>query len=267
MTRRSAGALPILMYHHVSRAPGLVTISPETFRAHIAALAAAGWRSVGLDEVERFLAGERLPARSCVISFDDGYLDNWLHAHPILAGYGMKAVLFVVTGWIGDGPPRTAEAMTPDHRECKRRIASGDADSVIVRWSEVDAMRAAGTFEFHSHTHSHVRFDQTISDRDARRQALATDLAASRDTLQQRLGIASRHLCWPQGYYDDDYMAVARATGFDHLYTTENRINTADASPLTIGRFVTKERDGRWLASRTDIYSRPWLGRLYRKLQ
>lgn len=260
-------ALPVMMYHHVSPAPGLVTVSPAAFRAQIGALAKAGWRGAGLAEVERFLRGEPLPDKTCVITFDDGYLDNFLHAHPVLAEFGMTAVLFVVTGWLGDGAARGAGAPIPDHNECKRRIAAGDADSVMLRWSEVEAMRAAGTFEFHSHTHTHTRWDRKISDPAARRAALAEDLGHSRQTLAERLGQCSRHLCWPQGYYDQDYLRVAGDAGFDHLYTTEVRVNTPATSSRRIGRFVTKEKPGEWLVSRTRLYSRPWLGALYSKFR
>jgi peptidoglycan/xylan/chitin deacetylase (PgdA/CDA1 family) len=258
----AAKALPILMYHHISAAPGLVTIAPATFRAHIQALAQAGWRSAGLAEVERFLRGEALPAKTCIITFDDGYLDNFIEAHPVLAEFGMTAVLYIVTGWLGDGPVRR-EADLPDHRECMRRVRAGEPDSVMLRWSEVEAMRAAGTFEFHSHTHTHTRWDKTIVEISARRGALGEDLQRSRTTLAARLGTVSRHLCWPQGYYDADYVAVAKEVGFDHLYTTEIRVNRPATPSTRIGRFVTKERDGDWIVSRTGLYARPWLGGLY----
>lgn len=257
------GALPILMYHHVSPTPGLVTVSPAAFAAQMRALAAAGWRTAGLAEVEAFLAGTPLPARTCVVTFDDGYLDNYVHAHPVLAELGMQAVLFLVTGWLGDGAARGQAEAAFSHSECKRRIAAGDTDSVMLRWSEVEAMAQAGTFEFHSHTHRHTRFDRQIADVAARGEALAADLQASRVALQARLGAASRHLCWPQGYYDEQYVAVARAAGFDHLYTTETRINRPGSDAARIGRFVTKEKPGDWLLARTRLYSRPWLGGLY----
>ncbi|HCX34758.1 MAG TPA: hypothetical protein DHV08_15225 [Rhodocyclaceae bacterium] len=259
----TARALPVLMYHHVSPSPGLVTLGPGVFRAQIAALAGAGWRSAGLGEVERFFAGEPLPARSCVISFDDGYLDNWVHAHPVLAEFGMKAVLFVVTGWLGEGPARTGVTALSGHRECMQRIQAGRHDEVMLRWSEVEAMCAAGTFEFHSHTHSHVRWDRTIADSATRRAALAEDLSLSRQILASRLGVASRHLCWPQGHYDADHVRVARTVGFDHLYTTERRVNLPSSDPARIGRLATKDRPADWLVSRTRIYGHPLLGRLY----
>jgi len=262
-----AKALPVLMYHHISPNPGLVTISPAIFRAHVAALAEAGWRSAGLAEVERFHAGEALPAKTCVITFDDGYLDNWVYAHPVLAEFRMKAVLFIVTGLLGDGARRDGPQPTPDHSECKRRIAADDADSVMLRWSELEAMATAGSFEFHSHTHTHTRWDSQATDLSVRDARLAEDLARSRATLTARLGACSRHLCWPQGYYDPSYIRVAEAAGFDFLYTTEKRINTPTTSTRHIGRIVTKERPGSWLLSRLGIYSRPWLGGLYIKLR
>lgn len=258
-----ARALPILMYHHVSSAPGLVTISPATFRAQIASLAREGWRTVGLDGVERFLKGEPLPAKTFVITFDDGYLDNFVHAHPILKEFDMTGVLFLVTGWLGDGPVRAGDVPTPNHNECKRRIAAGDPDGVMVRWSEVEAMAAAGTFEFHSHTHSHVRWDQTVADPVRRGEMLAADLADSRETLSTRLGQASAHLCWPQGYYDGQYVSVARERGFSHLYTIRRSINTPRSSAAAIGRLSVKDRADDWLSRRMNLYASPLLGRAY----
>lgn len=267
MSMKAAKALPILMYHHVSPAPGLVTVSPAVFRGHMAALAAAGWRTVGLDEVERFYRGEEVPERTCVITFDDGYLDNFIYAYPILRELGMKAVLFIVTGWLGDGGIRDGSRLCLDHSECKRLISAGDADTVMLRWSEVEAMQHAGVFEFHSHTHTHVRWDQQIEDREARRRCLNDDLAHSRTMLAARLGSHSPHLCWPQGYFDDEYVQVARSAGFNFLYTTNKSVNTPTSSSLSIGRIVTKERSGQWATQRVALYARPWLGGLYTFLQ
>lgn len=262
-----AVALPILMYHHVSPNPGLVTVSPAAFRSQMAALAAAGWRTAGLAEAERFLRGECVPAKTCIVTFDDGYVDNMAHAAPVLAELGQRAVIFTVTGWMGDGPPRGGLPETPDHRECKRRIAAGDADSVILRWSEAERLQAAGVFEFHSHTHTHTRWDKVVTDLAARAAALADDLGRSKHALAERLGVASRHLCWPQGYFDDLYVATAAEVGFDHLYTTEVRINRPATPASRIGRFVTKDRPGAWLLRRTRLYASPLLGGLYCRLQ
>ena len=173
------------MYHHVSPAPGLVTVSPATFRAQMSWLARHGYRSVGADDLAAFLEGQALPAKSVMITFDDGYLDNWVHAHPVLAELGLSATLFVVTGWLGDGPvrpyagQRETPPACPDHRTCMERIRADAADEVMLRWSEVEAMRAAGTFEFHSHTHTHTRWDKQVADPAERDRRLGADLLLS----------------------------------------------------------------------------------------
>lgn len=260
-------ALPVLMYHHVTPAPGLVTVAPQTFREHMAALARGGWQTLGSAAVARFFAGESLPEKSVVISFDDGYLDNFIHAHPILQEYGLHGVLFLATAWMGEGKPRDDRVECPNHGRCKQLIAAGQADEVALRWSEVETMATAGTFEFHSHTHTHTRWDKQGLSSQACTDAMEEDIRRSRESLVQHLGHCSSHLCWPQGFYTEDYIAAAQRQGFEYLYTTEKRTNLPQGNPLKIGRVVTKERPGPWLTRRLRIYSSPCLSSIYALLR
>jgi peptidoglycan/xylan/chitin deacetylase (PgdA/CDA1 family) len=262
-----ARALPILMYHHVSPKPGLVTVSPATFRAQLEWLKTHGWRTVGCDELCRFLDGESLPARSVLLTFDDGYLDNWVHAHPALVAFGLKAIVFLITGWIGDGSLRGADADCPDHKTCMAAVRAGEQQRVMMNWPEVQAMRAAGTGEFHSHTHSHTRWDKQLPAGSERLAALANDLAQSQRTLTERLGAPSRHLCWPQGYHEPDYFDVAKAAGFDTLYTTEKRVVTPRSDRRRLGRIVVKDRADAWFGRRLKLFASPLLGRAYSALR
>jgi peptidoglycan/xylan/chitin deacetylase (PgdA/CDA1 family) len=190
----------------------------------------------------------------------------------VLRDFGQCATIFLVTGWVGDGLPRVG-LDTPGgppilgHGETMRAAREGRHDEAFLRWSEVEEMQAAGTFEFHSHTHTHTRWDQIEPINQLRRERLAADLAASRSELQSRLGAASPHLCWPQGYFDADYQDVASAAGFTHLFTT--RPGTVDAAThsIDIPRIVVKDRPGKWLGGRLGIYSRPILARLYTALK
>jgi peptidoglycan/xylan/chitin deacetylase (PgdA/CDA1 family) len=266
-------AVPILMYHHVSPSPGLVTVSPETFRAHMGWLASHGYNAIGAAELESFLSGGIVPEKSVMLTFDDGYLDNWVYAHPILREFGLRAVLFLISGWLGDGLARShagqgeAVPSCPDHRTCMTKVKEGHHDEVMLRWSEVEAMRGAGTFEFHSHTHTHTRWDKQCSDPSEKSARLAADLRTSSATLASRLGRTSTHLCWPQGYYDQDYLRVAAETGFDFLYTVEKGTVTAHSDPRRLPRIVVKDRPGLWFSSRLAIYRRPSLAGLYGMLR
>jgi len=267
---KSARSVPVLMYHHVSPSPGLVTLTPGHFAEQMAALSSAGYRTLNAKQFGAYLAGAPVPDKSVVLTFDDGYLDNWVCAHPILEKYALTALMFVVTDWIKDGPRRphagegaTRLPATPEHNACKRLIADGHADDVIVRWSEVEAMVKAGTFEIHSHTHSHNRWDKICANEADKRKALAKDIATAQSILESRLGKLSDHLCWPQGYFDDDYLAVAKNAGYRHLYTTVPGANLPGDDPGHIHRIVVKDKGARWLLTRLWLYRHPTLARWY----
>lgn len=268
---KNAPNVPVLMYHHITPAGGMIAATPQVFEAQIAALARAGYQSLSAAQFAAYLAGAQVPEKSVLITFDDGYLNNWVHAHPILRRHGMRAVLFLITGLIGDGPARPCAGQGPplpadvDHEASKRLIAEGRADEVMLRWSEVQAMVEAGTFEFHSHTHTHTRWDKVCgADVAAKRRHIARELADSRASLIERLGGVSDHLCWPQGYFDADYVQAAREAGFRHLYTTDPLgQNRPGSDPAHIYRFAVRNRAGGWLNRRIWQSRDPLVGPLY----
>jgi peptidoglycan/xylan/chitin deacetylase (PgdA/CDA1 family) len=267
---KPAHNVPVLMYHHITPAGGMIAATPAHFESQIARLADAGYVSLSAERFAAHLAGDAAPEKSVLITFDDGYLDNWVHAHPILQRYGMHAVMFVVTGWVGDGPPRPHAGQggtpaAPDHAACKDAIAQGRTDAVMARWSEIESMQAAGTFEFHSHTHTHTRWDKACAGDAGRKRAhIAEELETSRAALATRLGAASPHLCWPQGYFDADYLQAGRAAGFRYFYTTDALgQNTVGGDPEHIYRFAVRDQPGRWLARRLWLGGHPVWGPRY----
>ncbi len=267
-----AHTVPVLMYHHVSPSPGPITTSVANFEDHLSWLAANGYRSITTDELAAHLKGEPVLHKSVLITFDDGYLDNWVYAYPLLKKYGYTAAIFLVTSWVNDGPARPNMGQadlppTPDHHECERRIHAGDSDSVILRWSEIKAMQVGGVVEFHSHTHTHTRWDQ--SERAAEKNALiAEELALSRNALQENLGSVSEHLCWPQGYFDPDYVRIAQEAGFRYLYTTEPfGQNCAEADPTHIYRFAVRNTTGASVGRRIQVAAHTVAGPVFNRFK
>lgn len=253
----NARSLPVLMYHHVSNKPGLVTLSPHTFRAQMRWLAGSGWKTVTAAEVELFYLGGKLPRKSVMLTFDDGWLDNWSQVFPVLREFGLHAHIFLITGLIGDGPVRKCVEDTPSHRECEEYIKQGLADNVMLRWSEIREMRSSGLVEFHSHTHTHRRWDLMPGITNPL-ELLRADILLSRERMKEMLGSCSRHLCWPEGWYHPDYIRIAGELGFTCLYTTERRMNTPQHGACQIGRISTKERESTgWLKRRLFCYTTP----------
>jgi peptidoglycan/xylan/chitin deacetylase (PgdA/CDA1 family) len=98
---------PILCYHKVDTRfeLGFTRVGPAVFRRQVEALARRGYRALGSDALAAALAaGEAsVPARAAdvVISFDDGYAALARHAFPILADHGFRALVFIITDFVG----------------------------------------------------------------------------------------------------------------------------------------------------------------------
>lgn len=163
-----AQSLPVLMYHYVNRFPGATTVSPETFEAQCRGMAEDGWRGVGLDEAEAFLLeGAPLPPRSLLITFDDGYLDNYVYAWPILRKYGHKGVVFAVTDLLErDGlRPTLADvwsglpaASLPPVDAPLRETGFGflERRDRFLSWEEARQMEASGVMAVAAHSARHL---------------------------------------------------------------------------------------------------------------
>lgn len=90
----------ILIYHRVATEPIdplLLCVEPAHFAEHLEVLSRK-YRPMALTELLLLKSRSRLPARSFVITFDDGYADNLYQARPVLEKYAVPATVFVVAG-------------------------------------------------------------------------------------------------------------------------------------------------------------------------
>ena len=101
---------PIFMYHSVSflfEAPfsNAVRIRPSIFAKQMQYLKDHHYQVVDLDVLfQKVIEGEKLSPKTIAITFDDGYLDNYVNAFPILKFYQFPATFFLITGSIGKDP-------------------------------------------------------------------------------------------------------------------------------------------------------------------
>ena len=165
---RYAMSLPVLMYHYINDCPNPIAVSRRLFEEQCRVLAENGWRGVGLAEAGAFLEqGEPLPARSFLMTFDDGYLDNYLYAMPIMARYGHKGIMCAVANRIEEGDaPRVGlddifAGKAPDMPELNapvQRDALGFdvRNDIFCNRAEVRAMHRAGVMQVISHSEGHL---------------------------------------------------------------------------------------------------------------
>lgn len=101
-SRRPPRAL-VLMYHRVAEVrsdPWGLCVSPARFAEHLEVLQRRG-PCLRLEELVEALRNGQLPRRALVLTFDDGYADNYHHAKPLLERYGVPATFFLTTGLLG----------------------------------------------------------------------------------------------------------------------------------------------------------------------
>lgn len=209
-----------LMYHSI--VPGAGTphwnyaVSMQRFRAQLDLLQGEGWHTHRLDE----LGVKPLPARSVVITFDDGYRDNFA-AFNELVRRGMTASWFIVSRDIG----RNAGWQDP-----------GSPQLPLLETSQLREMHAAG-MEIGSHSHTHCRLTECDD------QLLAAELAHSKSTLDELLDAPISSLAYPYGLYDHRVVEAARAAGYHAACTTRTGWAMRDGDPLQIRRVSIYPQD------------------------
>lgn len=142
LRRGPPGELRILAYHRVLEAPlpqdfsfdlELVSATADAFREQVAWLA-RHMQPMRLDEVLALVdRGHPLPARAVVLTFDDGYDDNYRVAYPILRESGVPAVFFVSTAHVESGLPFAYDWLV--HMLCTTAATTLDAPELGCRWT------------------------------------------------------------------------------------------------------------------------------------
>ena len=169
-------SLPVLMYHSISRFKSGLCVSPECFEEHCKALAEAGWRGISLAEAEEyFLKKRRLPGKTCLFTFDDGYLDNYVYAEPILRRYGHYGAVFPVAeclekkellrptqDTLAAEPGRTGELPNLDKRSPVSRSCLPVHNIDFCSWREVRHMHQSGNMAAAPHSLRHDRVVKSL---------------------------------------------------------------------------------------------------------
>ncbi len=199
---------PILMYHYISVPPAGadkyrvdLSVSPDMFDQQLAYLAENGFATVSLHDLLAHLsAGAPLPPRPVVLTFDDGYRDNYENAFPLLRKYGFTGTFFVVSDFINAGRP---EYMT---------------------WEMLREMAEAGmSIESHSRTHPDLRGRSF--------QFLVWEILGPIEAITHHTGRRPHFFCYPAGKYDRDVIAVlASVETWAAVTTNPGRRQTLDTA-------------------------------------
>ncbi len=201
--------LPVLMFHRIDRTgdgdPAL-TVSPETFETHLTWITQRGFRALSLDEAyEAFVSG-RVPRRSVLLTFDDGFADTLRIAAPMLAAAGLRAAVFVPAGLLGQ-EARLAPSYggASEHGPATGRIADA---AELCAW--LDSGHDLGS---HSLSHSDLtRIPETEIEREA---------VESKRVLEEAVGRPVTDFCYPYAHHSPEARETVRAAGYRSAYAGE----------------------------------------------
>jgi peptidoglycan/xylan/chitin deacetylase (PgdA/CDA1 family) len=232
-----AGAVNVLMYHSISDADGPTSIDAPTFRGQMAKLAERGYRVISLTEFMAWHASEKdLPARTAVITFDDGFADFAECAAPELVARGWPATVFLPTGRLGG------------HEDWYGADAPARP---LMTWEQVEVLARQG-IDFGGHSVSHAdltKLDSQGQDREVRE---------SFDVLKHRLGRVPVSFAPPYGHANAAVRATIgkwfRVSVGTRLQRATRACNILDVPRIEMHYFRDLARWDAYLDGRAELY-------------
>lgn len=186
--------VPILMYHRIANVPGERNSLPEQkFKEQLLFLKRYGFTTLTLSELYRYYTtGSKPPKRAVVLTFDDGYEDNFSVALPLLLKYKMKATVFPIANWV---------AKENRWEKFNQQITT------TMNWEQLKQWHSAG-MEIGSHTLNHPFLNRCDA------AQLEAEIVISKQVLEHKLGCPINFLCYPYGAFNHNSIMTAQAAGY-----------------------------------------------------
>ena len=199
--------VPVLYYHSVEPSEkNEVIISPDRLREQLQFIKDSGYTTLTISEFNDYIINKKsIPEKSILITFDDGYMDNYTNAFPILKELDMKATIFVITSVIDEGSERIKEM----------------SDYGI-------------DIESHTATHSHL--DQLTYEEQLK------ELKDSKEKIESITGKKVLSVAYPYGDLNEDSTKAVKEAGYSLAFTTNLGYSDRDDTPVKLDRIYVSSR-------------------------
>ncbi|MBI2018813.1 polysaccharide deacetylase family protein [Candidatus Daviesbacteria bacterium] len=182
--------VPILTYHYIANNPNskdrqrdALSVPPDKFEAQMDYLAKNGYTPITLDTLYGIYNGQAgAPEKAVVLTFDDGYIDFYTTAFPILRRFNFHAVSFIPTGLIGG--------------------------SYYMNWNQIKEIQSSGLVTFEGHSVSHANLASLSY------AAVLKQLVDSKNVLQSQTGYPVNFIAYPYGVSNKTVWAQAQKAGY-----------------------------------------------------
>lgn len=184
--------VPVICYHSIGKDPtgkSPIIIPVEKFRQYLQTIKDDGYTTLTMAELNDYLFNDKpIPEKSVVLTFDDGYLDNYTNVFPILKEFNMKATIFVISTYL-DG----VSYMTPN---------------------QIKEMSDYG-IDIESHTVTHKRLSELSYEEQLK------ELKDSKETIEKITGKPIIAIAYPEGKFNEDTKKATIEAGYSMGFTID----------------------------------------------
>lgn len=215
--------IPILLYHSVDTdvSSGFETwaIAPNKFDDHMKYIVENSYTPLTVSQLISCLQTESIPHKPIVITFDDGFLDFYENAMPILTRYDLPSTLYITTGYIGG----TSQWLWRE----------GEGKRPMMSWAQVQEIDKNGV-ECGAHTLTHPQLD-VVSRQQARREIID-----SKKALEDCLGKNTASFAYPHGHYDAIVRGVVKEAGYTSACGVKHALSSTQDDRFSLARIIIK---------------------------
>lgn len=217
------GAVPILMYHAISEKAARrflpFAVAPKEFESHIRFLRVERYTTYTVSGYLRALDTGKLAAKPIVLTFDDGFADFFETVMPVLMNNAMTATLYAVSGAVGG----TSGWLS----------SSGEENRPLMNWPQLASIAKSG-IEIGAHSVTHPALDLVPL------KIARAEIAGSKKTLEDRLGMPVQSFAYPYGYYSRKIRDIVEEEGFSSACAVNYAASSAAEDRFLLSRQIVR---------------------------
>ncbi|MCY7351548.1 MAG: polysaccharide deacetylase family protein [Cytophagaceae bacterium] len=212
--------IPILCYHRLIENDGEKGQFPtylhtDRFEKHLQYLHTNGYRTMLFSDLKEGPFFDETH-RSVILTFDDGYEDNYHLLFPLLKKYGAKAVIYLVSG----------------RQSNEWDVPEGEKALPLMHEAQWQEMLASGLVEFGAHTMTHPDLSAITPEQ------ANEEIRQSKAQLEQALGVPVRTFAYPYGRLSARVKELTRQAGFTYGIATDSGPLAVHEDPFEVRRIV-----------------------------
>jgi len=206
--------VPILTYHAIGYGEGSFFVTPENFSKQMEYIKKNGYEVITLDElVKGIQSNKHFKKNKVVITFDDGYQDNFKYAYPILTEFHYPATIFLITDYMGK-------------------------EKGFLGWDEIRIM-SKNNISFGGHTKNHFYLGIVENNTVAQEQ-----IAGSKRAVEQEIHQPSDYFCYPGGGFNEKIKQLVAQAGYKGACATNRGFAHFNSDVYELKRIKVTNSDG-----------------------